>query len=158
MSQFQNDLEKAKTAEQIALQLLQSKNGNYRFEDISNNKEYYYKGDIKATCLTTGQEYYIDVKDDSRIAETRNILCEEENYWKDTGIYTDGFMHYDYDYLAIVSQSTKEVYIIDFKVLKRIYKSGQAQVKQHYENDSYYYILPLSAVKRNNGLLHILTY
>lgn len=75
----------------------------YSYENVSDIPEYYRKGDIKATCLTTGLEYMIDVKDDSRIAETQNILCEEENYWKETGIYTNGFMYNDYDYLAIVS-------------------------------------------------------
>lgn len=108
----------------MALKHLRKLSTEYKFEDVSDLVEYRHKGDIKATCLATGQEIFIDVKDDSVIGSSRNVLCEEENFWKETGIYTDGFMYSDYDYLAIVSQPERKIYVIDFKILKGIYRRG----------------------------------
>lgn len=74
----------------------------YTFEDVSNNREYFYKGDIKATS-STGKEIFIEVKDDSRIAESKNVLCEYEVYYKESNYYGKGNMKSNYDIYCVVS-------------------------------------------------------
>lgn len=49
LTDFYNDLEKAKIAEAIALEQLQAYYDYWTLEDISDIKEYRYLGDIKAT-------------------------------------------------------------------------------------------------------------
>ena len=49
-------------------------------------------GDIIITT-TSGVSYNVEVKDDSVIAKTKNILCEDEVYYKKTGTYKIGNMY-----------------------------------------------------------------
>ena len=74
-TQFYKDLNAAKAAEKIVRDYLLSL-GCYQIEDISENPDFYNIGDIKLT-KSMGQVRYIEVKDDSRIHETKNVLCEE---------------------------------------------------------------------------------
>ena len=53
LSNFRADLEKAKTAEKIALEALQAYSDSWSLEDVSNDRSCFYLGDIKAT-LSTG--------------------------------------------------------------------------------------------------------
>ena len=99
---FFQDLAAAKPAEQLVLNTLSSLATGWRFDDVSNIKEYRYKGDIRATS-NSGQEYFLEVKNDSRIAETGNILCEYKNFIKDGAYYIKGNMLSDYDFYCIVS-------------------------------------------------------
>lgn len=102
--------------------MLSSLYPNYSWEDVSDIREYRYRGDIRATDKETGQQFYFEVKDDSRIAETANILCEEENYLKETDRYISGGMYADNDYYCVLSQKERKIYIFDFKILQQIYK------------------------------------
>lgn len=120
----------AKEAERIVLDTLFSYAPNYRFEDVSNDPDCYYKGDIKAIS-PEGQEFFIEVKDDSRIGETGNILCEEEVYYKASGYSGSGNMNGKSDIYVVVSKSERRMYVIDFKVLKQIYRKGEFKVIDH---------------------------
>jgi len=104
LTEFKTDLAKAKTAEQIVLAALSNYSSYWTLEDISEDRSCYYLGDIKATYAGTGVVQYIEVKDDSRIHETKNILCEEENYLKDDGRYIKGNMHCESDIFCVVSE------------------------------------------------------
>ena len=92
---FWRDLTAAKKVEQKALEIFQGLSADYSFIDVSDNKEYYHKGDLKAIGAD-GTEYMLEIKADGRIHETGNVLCEDANYWYDTGKYTKGSMHSDY--------------------------------------------------------------
>ncbi len=92
---FWNDLSAAKKIEQKALEVFQHLDAEHSYIDVSNQEEYYHKGDIKAIAAD-GTEYMLEVKGDSRIHETGNVLCEEENYWFDKGNYTKGNMYSNY--------------------------------------------------------------
>ena len=61
------------------------------------------------------------MKDDSRIADTQNILCEDAVYYKESGRYVKGNMYSDYDIYAVVSKKEKVIYFFDFAKLKEIY-------------------------------------
>lgn len=84
-------------------EIFEASTDKYTFEDVSDLPQYYHKGDIKATCLEDGREIFIEVKDDSRIHQTKNILCEDEVYYKDADYWAPGNMESDYDIYVIVS-------------------------------------------------------
>lgn len=81
--------------EQKALEVFQSLAKGYEFIDVSDIEEYYHRGDIKAIA-PDGKEYLLEIKGDTRINETGNVLCEEYTYWYDTGKYKQGNMYSDY--------------------------------------------------------------
>ena len=47
--------------------------------------------------------YFIEVKDDSRIADTGNVLCEERVFFREGNYYQKGFMYNDYEIFCVVS-------------------------------------------------------
>ena len=158
LESFYRDLNNAKGAEQIVLNTFSALSDRYTFQDVSNIKEYYYRGDILAVDKCTGREVAIEVKDDSRIADTRNILCEDEVYYK-SGCYSKrGNMHSNSDVYTIVSKAEQRIYVIDFKALKANYKRGEFKVIYHAQQDTYCYLLPLATLKRAGGLIAIVDY
>lgn len=154
---FFKDLAEAKPAEQLVLNTLSNLATGYVFDDVSNIREYRYKGDIRATT-PNGKEVFLEVKNDSRIADTGNILCEYQNYIKDGNYFIKGNMCSDYDYYCIVSQQQRKIYIIDFSILKANYTKGEHKIIYHYDQDTYCYLLPLGVVKRLGGIVAILDY
>ena len=157
LSNFKADLEKAKTAEKIALEALQAYSDSWSLEDVSNDRNCFYLGDIKAT-LSTGQVQYIEVKDDSRIADTHNILCEEECYIKDGDYYIKGNMSSQGDIYCIVSQAERKIYLLDYAKLREIYKKGEFKAIPHPQQITYCYLLGLYIAKRYGALLDIIDY
>jgi hypothetical protein len=121
LSDFYKDLEAAQAAEHLVADTFSSLTSGYQFEWVGDRKEYRYRGDIKATAAD-GREIFIEVKDDSRIADTRNVLCEEENYIKDGDYFIKGNMKSNTDIYCVVSAAERKIYVMDFKILKSIYK------------------------------------
>lgn len=144
LTTFYRDLEAAKPAEQLVFNLLSST--GYEVEDVSDQPQYYYKGDIKLTS-SSGEVFFIDVKDDSRIAETGNVLCEYDVWMKDRDEFIDGDMKKSYDYLAIVSWEEQKVYFIDFHTLKQKYKQGTHVIIKHQAQDTWGYLVQLAQIK-----------
>ena len=105
---FYSDLAKAKGAENIVRETFSQLASGYTFEDCSNDKECYYRGDIRAIA-PDGREIYIEVKDDSRIHETHNVLCEYEVYYKESDYYGKGNMKSNYDIYCVVSQQERKI-------------------------------------------------
>lgn len=159
LTNFYNDLRDAKKGEAIVLNVLKHTTEEYIFSDVSEDKKYYYKGDIKAldACWEL-DEFYLDVKMDGRIAETGNILCEHKVYYKDKGAYGKGNMQSDYDYLAIISVDTKKIFIIDFAKLKKHYKEGRSYYKDHGEQITYGTLFPMSKAWKYNMVEAVIDY
>lgn len=157
LTNFWKDLEAAKPAERLVLNTLASLTTDYTFTDVSDIKEYRYRGDILATDAF-GNQICIEVKDDSRIAETGNVLCEYQNYIKDGGYFIKGNMCSNYDYYCIVSQQQRKIYVIDFSILKANYTKGQHKIIYHYEQDTWCYLLPLAVLKKLGGVIAVLDY
>ena len=159
VSNFYSDMKKAKVGEHIVLDVLGhcDSSNRYEFKDVSEDRRYFYKGDIEALDTCSGEKIYLDVKMDSRIAETGNILCEEEIYFEDTG-YKPGNMSSDYDYLAIISTQAKRIYIIDFKLLKEHYKEGKDYVKNHGEQTTYGKLFPLKLAQHYGMIQAVIDY
>ena len=155
---FFKDLAKAKVGEGIVLEVLKNCTGEYEFLDVSDDKTYWHKGDIDAYDAQKDKHYYLDVKMDSKIGKTHNILCEEEIYYEDDGVYKPGNMACDYDYLAIISVKAKCIYIIDFALLKQHYKEGYDYMKDHGEQTTYGTLFPLSKARDYGMLEAIINY
>ena len=159
MTDFWKDLAYAHTVEKTALKAFQGATEDYKIVDVSNNREYYHKGDLKAIAAD-GREYMLEIKGDSRIHETGNVLCEEQNYWYDSGKYTQGNMYSDYEYYCVVSEAARKIAVIDFKVLKAHYADAHHRLIKisHYDNESYCYLFPLKEIKELGGLVALLDY
>lgn len=148
---FEEDLNKGKRGERIVMEVFSSLAPGYEFEDVSDNPLYYDKGDIKVIA-EDGTEIFIEVKNDERIGQTRNLLCEEEvTYY--SGYCQKGFMHNDHEIFCVVSEPEKKIYVIDFSILKGIYRKGQWKVLKYSAQESECYLLPLGILKRHGGLI-----
>lgn len=157
MTQFYIDLAAAKPAEELARQVLSKLTTEYTFVDVADMPRYYNYGDILAIGKDNSQ-FFIDVKNDSRIADTHRILCEEEVYYYDDNREVKGFMHSNYDYLCIVSQKENKLYIFDFKELQKIYKKGAPRVFKHPSQETYGFLLDLCIAKKYKALKAIIDY
>ena len=157
LDNFPSDLEKGKTAEAIVLNTFSMLTSDYKFVDVSNDVEYYYKGDIKAIA-PSGKELYIEVKNDSRIGDTKNILCEDEVYYKESDYYAKGNMHNESDYYCIVSEPERKIYVLDFKKLQSIYRKGQYKEFNHPQQKTYGFLLELCRAIQWKALLYRITY
>lgn len=158
MTQFQKDLEFGHIAEQKVLEVFSSRTSAYAFVDVSSNKEYFNRGDIVATEKATGRQILIEVKNDSRISETNNILCEEDVYFKERGEWVEGNMHSNYEIYCVVSQEAKKIYVIDFKVLKEYYRAFQPREIDHPSQMSIVRFVPVKALERLGGLIAVVDY
>lgn len=154
---FWRDLAKAKTVEKKALETFQDLTQDYQFIDVSDNKQYYHKGDIKAIAKD-GREIMLEIKGDTRIHETGNVFCEEQNFWYETGDFTKGNMYSDYQYYCVVSEQAGKIAVIDFKVLQKHYANANHRFVKipHNDNDSYGYLFPLKEVKALGGLVALI--
>lgn len=157
MTPFQRDLAAAKPYEELSRQILSNLTTEYTFTNVADLPQYYHYGDILATGKN-GSEFFIDVKRDTRIWETKNVLCEEHVYSKTDDRDEIGFMYSHYDYLCIVSEKESRLYIIDFKVLKQIYKKGEHRDFDHPTQWTDGYLLNLATIKRYKGLTAIINY
>ena len=156
--QFNSDREAARIAEQQVLKTFTTIATGYTFEDVSDVRQYRYKGDILATAAD-GRQIFIEVKNDSDIAATGRVLCEEENFMKEEGNFIKGNMHCDSDIYCVVSESQQLIYVMDFKVLKQIYKRlGEYKQLEHRYQDTFCYLLDLCWVKKYNGLIAKITF
>ena len=156
---FEKDLAAAKEAEYLVekyFRLLGS--DTYEFRNVSEDLDYYYIGDLLAFDAD-GRRLGIEVKDDSRIAETGNVLCEERVYYIHGDYEGKGNMQSNYDIYCIVSKSEKKIYIIDFKKLKKIYRTfGMLKEIPHPDQITYCYLLPLWVVKQQGAFIAEIDY
>ena len=78
LSEFKKDLARGYAAEHLVKEILADLTTDFEFIWVGDKEEYRDKGDIIARAAN--KEYYIEVKDDSCICTTGNVLCEEANY------------------------------------------------------------------------------
>ena len=156
ISNFKRDLDAARDAEFLVLQLLMGATDAYDFYWVGDSREYFNKGDIKAVNKSTGQESFIEVKDDSRIADTHNVLCEEEVDYFDYQV--KGNIYNEFDAYIVVSKQERKIYILSGEFLKANYKRGYKKYIPHLEQATEAYLLPLDVIAAEGGLLATITY
>jgi hypothetical protein len=105
-----------------------------------------------------GKEICIEVKDDSVIATSGRVLCEEEVYFKEQDYYQKGNMHCKTDIYCIVSKEENLIYVLDFKILKQIYKKGEYRIIHHSQQNTHCYLLDLHRVKQWGALIAKVNY
>ncbi|MBQ8413501.1 MAG: hypothetical protein IJX12_07865 [Lachnospiraceae bacterium] len=134
---FYEDLAAAKKAEAIVLEVLRNTGTkDYEFDDVSDDPEFFHRGDIEVWDDTWGYHLYVDVKDDGCVSSTGNILAEHRVWYADSG-YQKGFMqNSSYDYVAYVSQPDNKIYMLDFNLWRKYYKTN---FKRHIEIPHYKY-------------------
>lgn len=157
LNNFKNDLMVGKRAEEIVFQVFSSLDSEHKYEMISGFREMFYKGDIVALDKN-GKATYIEVKNDSRIADTGNVLCEEEVYYKKHDYYGKGNMECDCDIYAVVSEEQRKIYVIDFEVLKSNYRKGIYKEIEHPQQTTFCYLLDLYTLKKLGGLISVVNY
>ena len=157
VQQFYVDLERGKQAEKIVLATLENRYSEYKFYDVSDVVNCRHRGDIIATNAA-GEKIFIEVKDDSRIADTHNVLCEECNWFEDISAFVDGNMHSQYELYAVLSRAEGVIYLIDFSVMKKIYKDkGIYKIIPHKGQTCYCYLLPLGEIEEAGGLIRVIS-
>lgn len=154
---FYEDLANGKEAEQLVVEVFSSLTEDYKFESVGDKREFFYKGDIKAIAAD-GREIFIEVKDDSVICKTQNILCEEEVYYKSCDYYGKGNMKANYDIYVVVSKQERKMYVINFETLHSIYKQGDYKEIEHPSQITYCYLLPLGVAKRVGAIITTIEY
>lgn len=156
IKQFYTDLKNAKAAEELVRDTLASLAPGMKFKCVGDQPEYYHKGDI----IAYGEDrmYFIEVKDDSRIADTGNVLCEERVFFREGNYFQKGFMYSDYEIFCVVSQPERKMYFIDFNVLKQIYKKGEYKEIHHPQQYSECYLLELCRIKQYGALIKVIDY
>lgn len=156
--EFYKDLCAAKGAEKLVRECLEQLTNNYIFEDVSNNPEDYYKGDILAIERASGRRIYIEVKDDKRIADTRNILCEDFVRYEFTNTVAAGNMHCDTNIYCVVSQQERKIYVLDFKLLQSNYKKGIYKEIPHSDQTTLCYLCSLAQVASWGAGIAVINY
>lgn len=76
LQDFWKDLNAAHAAELLVKDVFTSRTLDYDFRDVSEEREYFSRGDLVAIDKN-GNETCIEVKNDSRFGDTHNILCED---------------------------------------------------------------------------------
>lgn len=155
---FKRDLARGKEGELIVLDALAQLTDGYTFEHIGEIPAYYYKGDIKAIDKKTGEEYFIEVKNDGCIATTQNVLFEEAVYYYKYEYLADGFMYRPYQYYCVLSEANRTLYIFDFEILKKNYKKGIFKNLKYKSQESDCYLCQLCDIKSWGALLYELNY
>lgn len=157
LDNFQRDLEFGQQAERIVQETFSALDSERTYELVGDIPQLYHTGDIRVTDKS-GNVRYIEVKNDSVIHKTGNVLCEDEVYYKRHDYLTNGNMYSNYDIYAVVSQEQRKIYVIDFRVLKKIYRKGSFKVIEHPQQTSYVYLLDINEIDRLGGLITVVNY
>ena len=158
VANFFSDLAEAKKTEELVLKTFSQMTDEYVFENVSDEREFFHKGDIKAIHKETGREIFVEVKDDSCIGHTKNILCEEEVYFKDNDYWQKGCMHSNYDIYVVVSREIHKMYVLDFKKLQKFYKDGRFKTVDHASQTTYCYLYPLGDAGARGAIINSFNY
>ena len=159
MNNFKMEIKKNKVAEEILLQVIQSiVDDKYLVEDVSDDAECYHLGDVKLTDKDGGT-VYLDAKNDGVIHKTGRVFCESHKFFfrnmkKHSGFMEDG----KYDYLCVVDRNSKKIYVLDFRVLKSIYKEYRQVETTLADCYSFGTVIPLDECKKERALIYTITY
>lgn len=157
LDNFDKDLKRGRAAEHLVCEVFSSLDDTHTFKEVGAERLFYYKGDIIATNKA-GKPTYIEVKADSRIADTGNVLCEEEVYFKKQDYYSRGNMDSNCDIYVVVSEEQRKIYVMDFKCLRDNYRKGRYAEIEHKQQITYCYLLSLSELKKLGGLISVVNY
>lgn len=157
LDNFERDLAIGKKAEDIVREVFSSLDPERTYENVGAERALFYKGDIRVTDKE-GNVRYIEVKNDSVIHKTGNVLCEEEVYYKQHDYYAKGNMQSDYDIYAVVSEQQRKIYVINFECLQQNYRKGSYKEIVHPQQITYCFLLSIDDIDRLGGLISVVSY
>ena len=157
LKEFRKDLEAAREGERATEMYFRCLSDKYDFINVGENPAYYNKGDILAIDKETGKQVCIEVKQDGRIAQTRNVLLEDEVDYFGRGL-KKGNLHSDYEIYAIVSPQKQKILVLDFEVLKKNYRKGNYTIIPHEDQVTFCYLLPIDLIERLGGVIAVVDY
>lgn len=164
-SYFVRKNKEGKQAEQIVKDYLTGR--GYTVQDVSEDCDN-YQNDVDFIVQKDGRTSKIEVKLDTRLAETQNIAFEDAFYLKDkeTGQTEtrEGYYHYSQcDFLIFVSPDNKSLYMVHFHKLKE----NEADFQNCFKFTKFYSytdkcqkrmrLVPVSVLKEK-GLLSVFSY
>ena len=159
---YMEDVNANRPAELIVLEVLNNLNNGYTYVDVAQKEQYYSKGDIlmKQDGKKTKK---IDAKNDGEVADTGNFAVEAGGYSKIYGYRKKGWIDSQYDYVAVISQQAKTIWILSFKRLKEIYKDtaltgGRLVTSEFWDNVKYNYLIPVYKAIELGVVLAKITY
>lgn len=149
---IRKDAETAREAEDKAREILSLAFPNTAFDSVHDDKELWHTGDIRMSGR--GFTKYLDIKDDGVIYRTKNVFAENHKYYHSKPNKKEkGFMQLsNYDLLGILDDVEKNLYLIDFKGLKKIYENYPLRQSKLKDCNSYGNCVPLRVI-RDKGLL-----
>lgn len=151
---FNKNVELAEKAENIAQEIIEQFTLDDLF-NVRNEPEFYHIGD-----LITQEGISYEVKDDGRICETGNVFCEYRKHWLNGQIGKGWMYNQGTNYLCVVDQIQKKIYILDFEKLKPLAeKFGEWRfniwMKDNYTDGR---VIPLWKCKKYGALMCTLKY
>ena len=159
---YMEDVNANRPAELIVLEVLNNLNNGYTYEDVAKIEKYYCKGDIlmKKDGKKTKK---IDAKNDGEVADTGNFAVEAGGYSKIYGYRKKGWIDSQYDYVSVISQQAKTIWILSFKRLKEVYKDtalteGRLVTSEFWDNVKYNYLIPVYKAIELGVVLAKITY
>jgi hypothetical protein len=159
VNNFKKELKKNRIAEIILLQVLQSvADDKIDFVDVTDNPDLYHYGDIMGTDKN-GNVTFFDAKNDGIIAKTGRVFCESHKYFFNNMKRHSGYMEDGkYDYMCVVDRKSNKIYVLDFKVLKSIYKDYKEVQTTLSDAYSYGTVIPLDECRKEKALIYTITY
>lgn len=150
---FKHNVKVSLEAENIAQELLEELTGQ-QFYSVRSEPEFYHVGDL---ITIDGKGW--DVKDDGVIYRTGNVFCETRKHWND-GTITDGWMlNGEYTYLVVLDRVDKNIYVLDFEKLKKIYKTGNPKYGINMgDNYTDGFTVSLAKCRKQNALVYEAAY
>ena len=158
LSNFSKDLAFGQRGEKIVLDSFKALDDKHDFKWVGDNPAFYYKGDIIATDLATGKQSYIEVKNDSCIGQTFNVVCEDKVYYKEGGYWGKGNMYCESDVFCVVSESRRKIYVLDFKVLQHHYRKQRYKEFNYPQQMSITYLFNLYDIEKVNGVIAVVDF
>lgn len=155
---FWDDLSAAHNSELLVKNIFEQLTDVYTFEWVGNNREFFDKGDLVAYNTNTGKTSYIEIKLDSRIYDTKNVLCEDEVIFYDSGERRIGNIHNNFDVYVVVSYIGKKIYVLDGEALRANYQQGKYVTIHHEEQTTNAYLLSLYTLDDLDGVITVIDF
>lgn len=153
MNNFDRQNAKGKIGETAVAAYLASR--KHKVEDVSNNPCFWGKDIDFLLTSTTGDKCSVEVKCDTRMSATGNLLFEIGNE-KDWG-YRDGWIKYcEADYICFYDAVEGNGYILDWKKTKPVVKE-LSEYKYFHGTDGDYcevYLMPIWKAKKHELITH----
>jgi hypothetical protein len=153
---LKSEREKNRIAEIILLKVLETVFDDiYGVYDVADNPEHYHDGDVRLVSKD-GNEYFLDAKNDGCIHKTNNVFLEtHKRFFSKLSEVREGFIHSNYDYLAVVDRESKCIYILDFKKLKKLHEENYYRRINTTLSDCYAYgvVVPLHECRDKGALI-----